>query len=89
MKTASKNTGPTLFMAPSPVRAWYQARRICVELEGGRILRFPITGNRRLESATPAQLGRIRLMPSGLHWPDVDEHLSIEGILRGDYGQQV
>jgi Protein of unknown function (DUF2442) len=89
MKTASKNTGPTLFMAHSPVRAWYQARRICVELEGGRILRFPVKGNRRLESATPEQLGRIRLMPSGLHWPDVDEHLSIEGILRGDYGQQV
>ena len=89
MKPASKNSDTALFLAPSPVRAWYQARRICVELEGGRIVRSPIKGNRRLESATPAQLGHIRLMPSGLHWPDVDEHLSIEGILRGDYGQRV
>jgi hypothetical protein len=88
MKTASKTPDSTLFLAPSPVRAWYQARRVCVELEGGRIVRFPIAGNRRLEGATPAQLNHIRLMPSGLHWPDVDEHLSIEGILRGDYGQQ-
>jgi len=74
-------------MAPSPVRAWYQALRICVELEGARILRFPIAGKKRLAGATPDQLNRIRLMPSGLHWPDMAEHLSIEGILRGDHGQ--
>ena len=50
---------------------------------------FEIAGNPRLEAATEAQLGHIRLMRAGLHWPEIDEHLSMEGLLRGDHGQPV
>jgi hypothetical protein len=32
-------------------------------------------------------LANIELSPFGLHWPDLDEDLSIRGILAGDYGQ--
>ncbi len=72
-----------------PVRAWHSLGHIHVALEDGRELRFPVKGNPRLETATPKQLDRIRLMPTGLNWPDVDEHLSIAGILRGNYGQKI
>lgn len=71
-----------------PARAWHSHGHIFVALEDGRELRFPVKGNSRLGKATPKQLDHIRLMPAGLHWPDVDEDLSIAGILRGDYGQQ-
>jgi hypothetical protein len=43
--------------------------------------------NPRLAAATPAQLNNIELSPFGLHWPDLDEDLSIRGIAQGDYGQ--
>ena len=60
---------------------------IVIELEGGVQIRFPIKGNPRLESATEAQLNRIELSPFGLHWPELDEDLSLDGISRGDFGQ--
>jgi hypothetical protein len=72
-----------------PVKAWHEAGVIRVVLEDGRELSFMVAGNRRLESATSEQLSQIRLMRAGLHWPEVDEHLSIEGLLRGDHGQHV
>jgi hypothetical protein len=29
----------------------------------------------------------VEVSPFGLHWPDLDEDLSFEGLLRGDFGQ--
>lgn len=74
-----------------PVRAWYQESdgEIHVELDDGRMLHFPVKGNRRLEVGTPAQLNNIELIVDGLHWPDLDEDLGIEGLLVGDYGQRM
>jgi hypothetical protein len=36
----------------------------------------------RLRAATHEQLSNIELSPMGLHWPDLDEDLSIRGLLR-------
>jgi hypothetical protein len=72
-----------------PTRAWYADGRICVELEDGRRLDFPVQGNPRLESAPEEQVGNIQILAGGLHWPELDEDLSIEGILAGDYGQRI
>ena len=60
---------------------------IFVVLQSGGELRFPASENLRLAHATPAQLNNIELSPFGLHWPDLDEDLSIRGIAQGDYGQ--
>lgn len=57
-------------------------------LKSGQSLVFPIKGNPRLEYATLDALNNVELSPFGIHWPDLDEDLSFEGILRGDYGQQ-
>jgi hypothetical protein len=31
---------------------------------------------------------KIKASPFGLHWPDLDEDLSLRGLLAGDYGQK-
>ncbi|MEI8285654.1 MAG: DUF2442 domain-containing protein, partial [bacterium] len=43
--------------------------------------------NPRLTKGTPAQLNAVEISPFGIHWPDLDEDLSFEGLLRGDFGQ--
>lgn len=74
-------------LTDSPKSARYSEGRIILALRGGSILTFPIEGNPRLEAASPAQLNNIELSPFGLHWPDLDEDLSVEGIRAGRYGQ--
>ena len=61
---------------------------IFVVLQSGAELSFPAAENARLAHATPAQLNNIQLSPFGLHWPDLDEDLSVRGIAQGDYGQR-
>jgi hypothetical protein len=34
-------------------------------------------------NASPAQREKVHLMLDGVHWPDVDEDLSVRGMLRG------
>ncbi|WP_404423078.1 DUF2442 domain-containing protein [Nibricoccus sp. IMCC34717] len=61
---------------------------IVLDAEGGVRVSFPVKGNPRLEGALPSQLNRIEISPFGLHWPDLDEDLSFEGIAKGDFGQR-
>jgi hypothetical protein len=72
----------------TPRSAGFRDGLIFVVLQSGAELRFPASENPRLAQATPAQLNKIELSPFGLHWPDLDEDLSIRGIAQGDYGQQ-
>jgi hypothetical protein len=60
---------------------------IVLTMSSGSELRFPVALNPRLAQGTPQQLGHIEISPFGLHWPELDEDLSIRGILAGDYGQ--
>ncbi len=69
--------------------ARYNSGQIIVSLQSGVGITFPIKGNVRLENATVEQLNNIEVSPFGLHWPDIDEDLSLRGILDGDYGQHV
>jgi hypothetical protein len=61
---------------------------ICIRLEDEREIRFPASKNRRLRNASPEQLGNIELIcnGTGLHWPDLDEDLSVIGIIEGRFG---
>ena len=60
---------------------------IVVTMESAVEIRFPVAGNPRLCNGTPQQLNNMEVSPFGLHWPDLDEDLSFQGILQGDYGQ--
>jgi hypothetical protein len=56
-----------------------------VDLLDGRTITVPIAWFPRLLHATPKQRSNWRLSGAGfgIHWPDVDEDLSAEGLLRG------
>ena len=62
---------------------------IIIRLEDDREIRFPAKKNRRLANAAPGKLGNVQLVcgGTGLHWPDLDEDLSVAGILEGRFGQ--
>ena len=68
-------------------RAYCSSLAMVVEMEDGSELRFPIAENPRLSCGTNAQLNNVEISPFGLHWPDLDEDLSLAGLKRGDFGQ--
>ena len=56
-----------------------------VELLDGRTVIVPLAWYPRLLHASPEQRANWKIAGGGygLHWPDVDEDLSSEGLLRG------
>ena len=56
-----------------------------VKLSDGRELRVPLSWFPTLNSASPAQRTKVRISRSGkgLHWDELDEDISVEGLLRG------
>lgn len=58
---------------------------LTVFLADGRSVTVPLVWYPRLLHATPQQRGNWRIAGGGygIHWPDVDEDLSTEGILAG------
>jgi hypothetical protein len=56
-----------------------------VEMMDGRSITTPLAWFPRLLHATPAQRHNWKICGGGygIHWPDVDEDLSTEGLLRG------
>ena len=58
---------------------------IIAELEDGRIISVPIAWSWRLSDATPKQRNNIELIGNGegAHWPDIDEDISVQGMLSG------
>ena len=58
---------------------------LTVSLVDGRRVSVPLAWFPRLLHASPAQRSNWQLLGDGegIHWPDVDEDLSVAGILRG------
>ena len=58
---------------------------ITAYLVDGRVISVPLAWSWRLSEATPAQRANWQLIGEGhgVHWPDVDEDISAEGMLRG------
>ena len=54
-----------------------------VQLSDGRVLSVPLAWFPRLLHATPAQRASYTLSTRGLHWEDLDEDISVEGLLAG------
>lgn len=69
-------------------RAWYENGKICLLLNDMKEVRFPVELNKKLKSASSDQLGNIEIIcdGTGLHWPDLDEDLSVTGIMEGRFG---
>jgi hypothetical protein len=58
---------------------------ITARLVDGRVISVPLAWSWRLSDATPAQRANWELIGDGhgVHWPDVDEDISAEGMLTG------
>jgi hypothetical protein len=69
--------------------ARHEAGQMIITLQSGVCITFPTKGNKRLENASDEQLNNIEVSPFGLHWPDIDEDLSLRGVIDGDYGQHI
>jgi hypothetical protein len=71
------------------VKAWYENQQICVMLEDEREIRFPVKKNSILKNAPVDKVSNIEIIcnGSGIHWPDLDEDLSVTGILEGRFGR--
>lgn len=58
---------------------------ITFHLMDGRIVSVPLAWSWRLSEATPAQRDNSEIIGDGygVHWPEVDEDLSVDGMLHG------
>jgi hypothetical protein len=58
---------------------------LSVSLRDGRVISVPLVWYPRLLNATPAQRKNWKIAGGGygIHWPDLDEDLSTDGLLRG------
>jgi hypothetical protein len=56
-----------------------------VMLEDGRSLTIPLDWYPRLKQGTPEERQNWRLLGEGyaIEWPDLDEHIGIEGLIAG------
>jgi hypothetical protein len=56
---------------------------LTVTLADGRILRAPLWWYPRLAQALPEERRVVELSPMGMHWPRIDEDISVASMLRG------
>jgi hypothetical protein len=70
-------------MSISPTTVRFDEHTMWVELTDGRTLGVPLAWFPRLLHATPAERECVELSRVGLHWEDIDEDISIAGLLAG------
>ncbi len=58
---------------------------LTVDLLDGRTISVPLGWYPRLLNGSPAERAHWRLIQSGegIHWPDLDEDISVEGLILG------
>ena len=69
---------------PAPVTAVACTdEQFSVTFKDGRVLSVPLDWYPRLALASPPQRENYEISYSGIHWPDVDEDISIQALLDG------
>ena len=60
-------------------------RELVIELRDGRVVSVPLAWYPRLAEGSPRERRRWELLGPGIgiHWPDLDEDISIDGLLQG------
>ncbi len=67
-----------------PIGATVTAELLTVELSDGRTVAVPTQWFPRLSHGTSKEWANFHLMYGGIHWPDLDEDISVESLLRGE-----
>ncbi len=70
---------------PAAVSVTVTNERLTVELADGRTLAVPLAWYPRLQHGSPAERQAWQLLGEGyaIEWPELDEHIGIEGLLAG------
>lgn len=76
-----------LAVEPVAIRAWAEKRMIYVELTDGRIIGFPADRFKILKNATENELQAVELRLNGyaLRWENLDEDITMPGIVAGNF----
>jgi hypothetical protein len=76
-----KQTG----LVPSTTNTQVNDDTLSVDLSDGRTISAPVAWYPRLSHGTSAERARWRLIGngSGIHWPDLDEDISVDNLLAG------
>ncbi len=79
------NSLVTEIRAVSAQRVTVTEDALCVDLTDGRTVSVPLAWYPRLLHGTPKERNRWRLIGEGegIHWPDLDEDISIESLVLG------
>lgn len=70
-------------MTISPTEVSFDGHDFTVGLSDGRKITVPLFWYPRLFDATAAQREAYELSAMGLHWEEIDEDISVEGLLAG------
>jgi hypothetical protein len=70
---------------PSVTNVEISENTLSVDLSDGRTISVPLGWYPRLEHASPQERSNWRLIGrgTGIHWADLDEDLSVQGIIAG------
>jgi hypothetical protein len=70
-------------MTTSAKSVRFDENSMWVELSDGRTLGIPLVWFPRLLHALPEQRGQFELSANGIHWDELDEDISVAGLLAG------
>jgi hypothetical protein len=70
-------------MTNSATAVRFDDHMMWVDLTDGRVLGVPLAWFPRLLQARPEARSRVEISRIGLHWKDLDEDISIAGLLAG------
>jgi hypothetical protein len=72
---------------PTAINAWVKDRMIYIELTDFRIIGFPSNRFKLLKDATDEQLKKVEIRLNGyaLRWEELDEDITVKGILEGRF----
>lgn len=80
--------GSTAMETEVPVsRVWVEKRTVFIELTDGRQVGFPADRFKILSTASDEQLQQVTLRLNGhaLRWEELDEDLTVRGIIEGRF----
>jgi len=73
------------FALPRVVNVTVTNDTLSIDLEDGRTISIPIVWYPRLSHGTPGERSNFQISSAGygIHWPDLDEDIGVEGLLLG------
>jgi uncharacterized protein DUF2442 len=67
-------------------KVWFDEEYVFIKTDNGHIVGNPLLWFPSLLNATKEERNNFEISPFGLHWPDIDEDLSLDGFF--DYKRE-